>query len=480
MSEALQALKDKYEGFCQERQSLLDTAQERVLNGGEGLTADERTKAAELSSKVDESKEQFEAQRDLEQMVANEEPLKDVERSLSVVGDASGEQNESIRRAVRDGMGSDGLRQFDERSASFLADFDEMSRNNKRDQKLSINPSLCHNLRLLREMGVSAADYVRAVADGRAMVAERNKEGNLDVRVYGTDQAGYGTELVPTFWDNSLYLFASYIGGVQAAGAEVIPVMGNNTLKLPKVTAYASGLDIGAEGTAITTETRDQTNTTDLTPRPYRGFSAETDELMRAAAIDTRMLIVLRGLARALQLGKEDDFHDGDGSSKPKGVLNGVAATRIQKTGGNTTDIRYQDIPGALSKLDAEYFTMGREGSLTCVMHSTEYWNGIVAKTDSDGRPLYPPNWLFGGGRQLFEARVVFSHKMATTPAANALLAMVGNMMDAYVIATMGTMEIEISDDLRFLEWERVYRIQEYCDGQVRDDKALAYVQSAA
>ena len=92
--------------------------------------------------------------------------------------------------------------------------------------------------------------------------------------------------------------------------------------------------------------------------------------------------------------------------------------------------------------------------------------------------PLYP--FLAQGGREIFGTGTVYSHAMAKAPSANALLAVTGNFMDAYVIATLGTMEIEVSDDFRFLDFERVYRIQEYCDGQVQDDDAIAYVQSAA
>jgi len=179
-------------------------------------------------------------------------------------------------------------------------------------------------------------------------------------------------------------------------------------------------------------------------------------------------------------LGKEEDFHDGDGSSKPKGILNGVAAGRITKTGGNTTNIRYQDIPAAMGLLDAEYHMAGRPGSLKSLMHSGIFWNGIVADTDTQGNPIYPMSWLFGGGtRSLFETEVVFSGHMPSTPATDKIISVHGNLMDAYVIPSTGTQEIEVSDDVRFLQWQRVYRIQEYCDGKVRDNKAVSYIQSA-
>ena len=475
---ASDALRDKYDVARREVQDFLSTITERVLNNGDAMSESERAQIKEKNAAVDARKEDYEAQRDLEDMVSAHEPIEKIEREVGSVGRSSLETSDSLRRAVHDTGGEDGLRKYDERSAIQLADFSHIAATGEKTRKITMNPQAARNFHMLRDMGVSASDYVSAIRSGYQMVAERVESGGLDVRLYNITTSGEGMELVPTFWDNSLYLFASYIGGVQAAGAQVIPVMGNNQLKLPKVTAYSGPLGVVTESTSLTNETKDTTDTTDLTPRPYRGFSGETDELMRAAAIDTRMLLVLRGLSRALQLGKENDFHNGDGMGKPKGVLNGVAAGRIAKTGGNAVNIRYQDMPAALALLDAEYHQPGREGSLASLMHSSIWFTAFVGSVASDGHPVYPH--LAMGGKEIFSTRAVFSHAMVKAPAANALLAGVGNFMDAYVIATLGTMEIEVSDDVRFLEYERVYRIQEYCDGQVQDANALAFVQSKA
>ena len=486
---ASESLRETYNSLCDERNELFSTLNDRILAGGDKMNDDERSRMDVLNSRIDEAKKDYEAQRDLENIVAGADtigPLDDPVtsyRQVSDIAEASYERSEGARKVVRDAFGSEGLRAFDERSGQVMADFAHMSDNGKgSSRKITLNHQAARNFKLLDEMGVSPQDWAHALRSGKSLIAARTDEGKFDVRAYNVGTSGEGQQLVPTFWDNSLYLFASYVGGVQVAGAEVIPVNGTNTLKLPSVTAYSSGVDIVAESTTMGSgqEVKDTTGTVDLSPRAYRGWSAETDEIIRSASIDVRMLLVLRGLARALQLGKEDDFHDGDGSSKPKGILNGVAAARITKTGGATTALRYQDVPHALALLDAEYHASSRGDSLVSLMNSRVFWEQIVALKDSNGQPVYPPSLAMGGGRQLFTTRVEFSHKMASTAAADKLLVCTGNFRDGYVIASTGTAEIEVSDDVNFMKFERVYRIQEYCDGKVRDAKALAYVQSKA
>ena len=476
MDTVAERLRKKYEDACAAVHAYTEPIIQRGEGGGAVATADELAETKRLKAAADAAKADYEKQRDLEAMVSETPDQAAIERDLARVNEAGGAEAESIRKAVRDNLGSEGLSSYDDRTGAQLADFAKLSESGDRSISISVNPTLARNLAELTALGVSAGDYVTALRSGRMLIAERRNKTS-DVRAYNIATSGEGKELVPTFWDNALYLFASYIGGVQAAGATTIPVMGNNTLKMPKVTGYAPGLNVSGEGVALTSESKDATNTVDLTPRPYRGYTAETDEIMRAAVIDVRMLLVLRGLARALQLGKENDFHNGNGTGKPKGILHNVPAARIQKTGGNAVNIRYGDIPAALGLLDAEYHSDTRAGSISSLMHSATWFNAFVGAVASDGHPIYPH--LAQGGGNIFGTNRVFSHAMQAAPAADALLAVVGNFSDFYVIATMGGSEITVSDDLRFLSFERVYRIQEYCDGTPRDDKAAAFIQSA-
>lgn len=491
-------LRQKYNAACDDKESYISEITRRALDGGDGLSDEERSRIADFDKRISTLKEGYEAQRDLERMASEREDINTVEREVTSVTDAAGETQESTRQIIRDGLGREGLEAFDQRAAVQFDTFADMSRSGDKTKKLSFNPQAARNFDQLRELGVSVNDFVSAVKAGRSLVAQRSKTDpkKREVRVYSAADFGPGGgDLIPTFWDASLYMYASWIGGIQEAGADVIPVTGNNTMKLPVITAYhaegtTGGLEQVSESATVTNQIQDDTGTIELTPRPYRGFSAETDELMRSAVIDTRMMLLLRGLARSLQLGKELDFHQGNGSSKPLGILHNVdnrawnyaqhpANTQIQRTGGNTTNIRYQDIPGALGQLDTEYHMSGRDGGMTSLMTSSVWFNAFVASVSSqDSHPIYPH--LARGGREIFGTTVKYSSMMAKAPAENRVLAVVGNFMDAYVIATLGGMEVEVSDDLRFLEYERVYRIQEYCDGTVRDRRGLVYILADA
>jgi len=479
-------LKQRWETASAEAAAYLHPIEQRIAEGGDAMSEDEKVEARRLATNAQERQADYEAQRDLEGMLPEgpKEDPKDVQREMEDAHVAAGAQREGLQRAVRDVFGADDLEDYNQRSGRTLRDFAVMAAEGRSTSlKLRLNPQAARNFRELQSMGVDPRDYVSAVREGNKMIATRNADGVKDVRLY---QMGTDTNIIPTYWDDMLYLFASYIGGVQNAGADVIPVTGNNTLKLPKITAYhATGMSPVKEGVAATNEVQDTVGSISLTPRPFRGFSAETDELMRSAIIDTRLMLVLRGLARAMQLGKEAQFHNGSGAANFQclGILDttsGATAARIHRLSKVNSQIGYADMPIALSMLDTEYHAGMRPGAVVSLMHSAIWFKDFVAALATDGHPIYPNLATSPLPPGMFGTRVVYDSVLPSSPSANKCLTIIGNFQDAYVIATMGGSEIEVSDDLRFLEWERVYRMQEYCDGTIRDNLALTYIFTKA
>lgn len=487
---ASDALRERYEAAADAFQTHFSNLNERVLEG-HSLTDEEKAETDRLRSAVDSAKLDWSDQRDLEAMAESvTEDRAQVEAEIAKATAAVTAQTESVRGAVLDGLGRDGLDAYDQRTAEQFDMFQRIADTRDKSLVLDLNPEAARNFAKVSAAGVSPADYVAAVRSGQHMQAVRNAEGRTDVRVY---TAGANTaSIIPTYWDTTLYLFKSWIGGVEAAGADVIPVEGINAVRLPQVTAYHSTpASPGAEGVANTNDVQDTVGYTELTPRPYRAHSAETDELRRSASIDTRMQLVLRSLGRALQLGKETDWHNGTGTGEPLGILTGVDNTatpnatnfpNLVATGGNTAGLGYGSIPDALGLLDTEYHLMGGPGVVSLIGTVT-WFRDFVGKTadgaGQNGQALYP--FLANGGNNIFGTRVQFSSQIHnSTPAANRVLAVVGSFMDAYVIASSGNTEIRASDDDRFLQWERVFSIQEYADGKPRDRRALSYIRSKA
>ena len=444
------------------------------VSEGSVASPEELAQGKELASAAAKAKTDYEAQRDLEALVSDNTPDAETMREIADLNARVGEENESKRKAVRDNFGHDELQDFDNRAARQLEAFGKMcSEGRSGGVTLDLNVQAARNYRELTALGLSGADYVAAVRSGSMLMAE-----NGSVRAYNIATSGQGQELVPTFWEDTLYLPQSYIGGVQAAGAQVIPVMGNNQVRVPKVTAYASGLGIVNESTAPG-ETRDTTDTTDLTPRPFKGYTALTREIMQSTPLDVQMLLAMRALGRALQLGKEDAFHIGTGANQPQGVIGGnVGTARTHKTGAVDRGVRFSDNTAALALLDAGYHMDTTTGGITLLVHSAVWFTDYVGLTANNGHPIFPS--LSAGGSSVFGARRVYSHRLAQTPADGAFLAIYGNFYDAYVIATTGTASIDISDEARFSEFERAFRIVEDCDGRVQDRNALAYIRSQA
>jgi len=482
MPAASSALRAKWETAAAERSDFLSKVNQRIVSGGDPMSAEERTYIEELNSKIEQYRADYEAQRDLEGLVAGADEYQEALQDVGRVSEAAGELKEGVSRAVRDIGGATALEAHHQRAGEQLDTFSRMSADGKAaNLKLRVNAQAARNFRALQSMGVDPKEYVRAVQAGRHMVAERNAEGERDVRLY---QVGSDTNIIPTYWDDTLYLWASYIGGVESCGPDIIPLLGNNSLNLPKLDEYHTpGLSSAKEGETVTDQVQDTVTKVTVNPRPYRGFSAETDELMRAAVIDVRMMLVLRGLARALQLGKETEFHNGTGAANGQclGILNSAAATAARtSTIPKNKNIPYSGIPNALGMLDPEYHMGMRPGAISTLMHSAQWFGGFVAATGSDGHPIFPNLATNVGPPNLFNTNIVYSfllsNKVGSDVPASTIMAVVGNFLDAYVIATLGGSEIEVSDDVRFLDWERVYRIQEYCDGTVRDNRALSYI----
>ena len=232
----MNALRDRYDGIRGELQTLVDDIKSRTAEGGAKMSAEERGTVTRLTDELNAAKEDWEAQRDLEAM-ADIPSLPDsgTDRELRQAETLAAEGAESLRAAAQDVGGRELVHSIDERAGAQLAEFAQTSAAGR--GKISLNPHLAHNFAELQKLGVSPADYVSAVRSGRVMVAEETRQGNHDVRLYNVGTNTAGGHLVPTFWDQSLYLFASYIGGVQNAGATVIPVTGMQTMRLPKVTA---------------------------------------------------------------------------------------------------------------------------------------------------------------------------------------------------------------------------------------------------
>ena len=490
MTTATEALRDRYNDYVTELQTLNESVNSRVLAGGEGMSSEERSRSDEIQRLAAETREQYEASMSLDNstlIVGGDEAR--IQEEINQVTERAQEASES-NRAIAASLGSEFRQRWEEREAAQMGNFEQMSGPTGRSVKLTFNMEAARNLAELRGMGMSPQDFVGAVRGGEIPIVARNSQGERDVRLYTMDSSSMGP-LVPDYWDESLYRFASYIGGVMNAGAEVVPQGNINTVKWPRISSYADALVIATEGSDIETqtkagttdlmhpETQDGVETFETTPRPIRGYSGETDELTRSAPVYTRFMILLRGLARALTLAKESYWHNGTGSGQPKGIMNGIPSARTYETDDGQTarqPPRYDAIPQLLSMLDAEYHSDMRPGSLSSLMHSAFFYRYFVGAMDAEGRGLYP-HLMMGDSRNLFGTRTVFSHLLEQGLTDNAYPIVTGNFYDAYLIATHGGQEVEVSDDTRFLQWETVYRIQEYCDGNIRDNRALSYLR---
>lgn len=119
MAKASEMLREKYDTAREEHAAYHEKINERILEGGDPPSDDEKRALKEMAERKDSAKEDYEAQRDLEDMVADDvEYSKRASEEAAKISDRS-EETERFRRAARDIDGAEGLREYDELYAAY-------------------------------------------------------------------------------------------------------------------------------------------------------------------------------------------------------------------------------------------------------------------------------------------------------------------------------------------------------------------------
>ena len=409
-------------------------------------------------------------------------------------------QSAETRAKIGEAAGRDIAGEARKRDGEEMVNLRQIAIEGRFSESVRMNYGAARNLKALIRMGVTPEDVGDALRHGEILMAERSaKSGQPDARAYAASTGAAGaivgsaSPVVPTLTATMLYDYMEFVGGVRASGAEVYPTPPLTQTEFPVVTVHEETANLNVAEGVDGPESDDTLDEITLTPEPFRGIAIVSKAMLQADVVGFSAFIG-RALGRAVGRNMERTFHNkAVAGGQQFGILVGQpdtnnATNRTINTGGNNTEPTVEHYGAAMGLLDAGYHGAGdsvsmmngldmRSAGVRWLMSSNWWFPKIVTNTATDGHFQYPEAMRSGThiGRP-----VGFSSFMASAAAANAILAIVGNFYDGYLIAEDGMVEISFDTSVEFKSSRIVYKGEAHAQGAVRDNRALAWIESSA
>ena len=302
-------------------------------------------------------------------------------------------------------------------------------------------------------------DLRSAAAEKRAI---RAGAGARELRDLSKITAGAGGNIVPTSFERTLYDFLENVSGVRQV-ANVITTTGGENLELPTVAAHGTAAIVG-EGSAIA-EADPAFGKVTLGAWKYAQVLQMSSELLQDSGVDV-VGFAATDMGRALGRVTGNAYVTGSGSNAPLGVMTAIGT-------GITGGTGVAGVPSIEALTDLVY-SLGdpgyRQNAVFLMRDSTA---GKIRKlTNTSGDFLWQPAVQAGQPDRLLGYPVVIDPFVAATGTSVNSVAF-GDFNAGYVIRDAGSVRIERSDEVAFLNdlvtWRAVIRT----DAKVRDTNAM-------
>lgn len=342
------------------------------------------------------------------------------------------------------------------------------------DQIRALGTGGGRSLHLRVDIG-AAAKFASAAING---VTARDMLG-AQQRAYSIGTNSAGGFLVPDTLAMTIYQSMRTIQGVRAAGAEVMTTASGEPYELPKIATFYNpeGVLEGAEGTALTS-TEDTFSTQTWNAYKYTSQAILSRELLQDHGTNLESLIGVR-LGEIVAEKEERRFTSGSGVSQPQGAVTGTPAAntttaKYTATGTNATNApTYAELAKAVGSIEPKYVARG----LTWMLNSEVFYR-LVAVTDTRGQPVHQPRTIDRPFDTILGHRVSYNNYLPKYGATSNII-LLGDFYSGYLIRDVGTYDLAVSSEVRFLEQQVVFQGTHRCDGQVRDAAALHLVKTA-
>lgn len=309
----------------------------------------------------------------------------------------------------------------------------------------------------------------RQILRNGAVSFSESEQGEVRAAGVGTGAAGGFT--VPALFRNELIERLKFYSGVRQE-AEVITT--ETGASLPWMTNNDTG-NVGAilaENTA-STELDVTFDTASLDAYMYTSLLTRVSlQLIQDSALDIDSFLP-RKLGERIGRIQNQHFTTGTGTDQPLGLVTG--GTAVQAAAGNVTSYSYDELVGAVARLDPAYLQSGN----LAWMGSQAALANLRKLKDSQNRPLWEPSLQAGNPDNFMGYRFVLNNDVAA-PAASAKSLLFGDYRAGYVVRdVIGAQALRL--DERYAEFLQVaFLAFQRSGGTVQDTSAYTVLQNSA
>jgi HK97 family phage major capsid protein len=279
-----------------------------------------------------------------------------------------------------------------------------------------------------------------------------------------------GGFLVPEGWLGEVDAAKEFVGEVEGL-ARIINTQTGNILPFPKINDTATDAELKTEGAAPTVSDMTFGNT-NLSAYTYATLVKVSDELTQDEAVNLGEL--LSSLAAQRMARKTNtDLTNGDGSSKPNGI---ITAATLGSTAVATNAITIAELFALHKSIDPAY-RMSAKAAFMCndSVYHTILQLGLTASQDYTPITILPD-----GTMTLFGKPVRINQNMASTLAANAKALLFGDF-SGYAVRTVGGISVKVLRERYADEGNIGYMFYRRLDGQlISGGTPLKFLQMAA
>ena len=315
----------------------------------------------------------------------------------------------------------------------------------------------------LREMALSPGSRLKVPFVPEDVL--REARGDTPYVLAGTTTAS--NYLIPTLLWQDLVYHMNAQSAILRAGPTIIRTPGDGSIDVPVLLTDATAT-AGAEVTAATNSAYAVFSKVTLKAWREEGFMTLSEEMARSS--DFPFMQVMNDVAnRALATKAATDYCIGAGSTAPDGLFVAVEADCTAGPTAAAVDTFTAD------ELQQTFYTLPQPyRPVASWIVSTPAMKVIAAMKDAEDRYLWYPSLREGEPDRLF-GRPIFedAHADASGTIATGEEHVVVGDMSKFWISYAGGIDIGASRDMRFNEWEIVFRFALWHDCNVIDVQAF-------
>jgi len=293
---------------------------------------------------------------------------------------------------------------------------------------------------------------------------------NAEERAQLTSSDAAGGYLVPEGFSGVLDVETEFTGQVERV-AKKLDTASGNLLDYPIVNDTSNDAAIAAEG-AATTETDMTFGNVAFSSYNYTSLVRVSKQLLDDAGFNLDSFLV-EALGERIARKTNADFTTGDGSSKPKGIVDESTLGATCATGGSLVA---QDVLNLIHSIDPSYrnkasFGLMCHGNIMALLQKL----GVGSSNDF---PIFIPSMTAGEPDKLLGHNVYYNNDMASSVASTNKFLIAADF-DKYVVRRAGGINLIRLNERYMDEMEIGFLVSARRDGHAVDTTAIKHLKNS-